>query len=139
MPAFAGAMVVIDLVLAVLFFSKGAIGLRAAPIRLGTAYLFAAMIIVPHIAAFPGAIVPDGLIGTSASAVWLWACWHTGFAVAIARHASRGGNPGPAARIRNSILVTLAIVVALTLVTTVGLPYLPAVVTVSRTSSAYSR
>ena len=47
MPGFAGAMVVIDLVLAVLLFSKGAIARRAGPIRLGTAYLFAALIIPP--------------------------------------------------------------------------------------------
>ncbi len=128
MPAFAGAMVVIDLVLAVLLFSKGAIGLRAAPIRLGTAYLFAALIIIPHIAAFPGAIVPEGLIGASATAVWLWACWHTGFAVAIMLHIMGRQVQARPHAIRNSILATLAIVTALTLVTTVGLPYLPPVV-----------
>ena len=129
MPAFAGAMVVIDLVLAVLLFSKGAIRRDAAPIRLGTAYLFAAMIIVPHIAAFPGAIVPDGLIGASATAVWLWACWHTGFAIAIARYVTGRQSQVQPREIRNSILGTLAIVVAMTLITTVGLPYLPDVVT----------
>ncbi len=128
MPAFAGAMVVIDLVLAVLLFSKGAIGLQAAPIRLGTAYLFAALIIVPHIAAFPGAIVPDGLIGSSATAVWLWACWHTGFAIAIGRHIIGRDTQAAPHAIRNSILATVAIVATLTLITTAGLPYLPEVV-----------
>lgn len=127
MPAFAGAMVVIDLVLAVLLFSKGAIAQRVEPIRLGTAYLFAALIIVPHIAAFPGAIVPEGLIGTSASAVWLWSFWHTGFALAICRHvAGRSAQARPHA-IRSTILVTAALVAALALVATAGLPYLPPV------------
>jgi diguanylate cyclase (GGDEF)-like protein len=128
MPAFAGAMVVIDLVLAVLLFSKGAIAQRAAPVRLGTAYLFAALIIVPHIAAFPGAIVPDGLIGASGSAVWLWSFWHTGFAVAIAFHATRGEVQAAPYAIRNAILATVAIVSALAIVATAGLPYLPPVV-----------
>ena len=129
MPAFAGAMVVIDLVLSVLLFSKGAIGLRSSPIRLGTAYLFSALIIVPHIAAFPGAIVPDGLIGTSASAVWLWAFWHTGFAIAIARHATGRQAEARKHAIRNSVLVTLVIVAMLAVIATAGAPYLPAVVT----------
>ena len=128
MPAFAGAMVVIDLVLAVLLFSKGSIARRGAPIRLGTAYLFAALIIVPHIAAFPGAIVPDGLIGTSATAVWLWSFWHTGFAIAIGRHVIGRQTKATPHAIRNAVLFTLAIVVGLTLLTTVGLPYLPAAV-----------
>ncbi len=127
MPAFASAMVVIDLVLAVLLFSKGAIGQRVAPLRLGTAYLFAALIIVPHLAAFPGGLVSGGLIGTSASAVWLWSFWHTGFAVAIARHAAFRDKRSRPHAIRNSVLFTLGIVIALALVATVGLPYLPSV------------
>ena len=129
MPAFAGAMVVIDLVLAVLLFSKGAIAHRAAPIRLGSAYFFAALIILPHIAAFPGAIVTDGLIGTSASAVWLWSFWHTGFAIAIARHATAREAEAAPHVIRNAVLVTTAIVAALAFLTTAGLPYLPSVLT----------
>ena len=128
MPGFAGAMVVIDLVLAVLLFSKGAIARRAGPIRLGTAYLFAALIILPHIAAFPGAIVPDGLIGASATAVWLWSFWHTGFALAIARHVTGRDTEARPHAIRDAVLVTLAVVIGLTLLTTIGLPYLPAVV-----------
>ena len=129
MPAFAGAMVVIDLVLAVLLFSKGAIARRASPIRLGTAYLFAALIIVPHLAAFPGALVPDGLIGTSATAVWLWAFWHTGFAVAIARYATGRQAQAEASAIRRAVLVAVSIVAVLTCLTTAGLPYLPSIVT----------
>lgn len=125
MPAFGGAMIVIDLVLAVLLFSKGAIGQRAAPVSLGTAYLFSALIIVPHIAAFPGAIMPNGLIGTSASAVWLWSFWHTGFALAIIRHVIGRRSESRSGVIFGSVIGTGAAVVLLAVIATVGVPYLP--------------
>jgi hypothetical protein len=78
MPAFGALACGIDLVTAVLLFSQGRI--RAAdPSRLGVAYLFSCLIIIPHLAAFPGAFLADPLLGTSASAVWLWFIWHGGF------------------------------------------------------------
>jgi diguanylate cyclase (GGDEF)-like protein len=127
MPVFGGAMIVIDVVLAVLLFSKGAIARRAAPIRLGTAYLFAALIIIPHLAALPGAIMPLSLIGSSASAVWLWTFWHTGFALAIIRHVLSVNKTVRPGAIITAVLATAGLVGLLTVVATWGLPYLPPV------------
>jgi diguanylate cyclase (GGDEF)-like protein len=125
MAAFGSATMVIDLVLAVLLFSKGAIARRAAPIRLGTAYLFAAFIIVPHIASFPGAIMLLPLIGTSASAVWLWTFWHAGFALTIIAHAvqpDRSVREGAIGRAVCGVAMTVAL---LALVATKGVDLLP--------------
>ena len=127
MPFFIGAMVVIDLVLAVLLFSKGATAKRAGSIRLGTAYLFGALIMLPHVAAFPGAITPKGLIGSSATAVWLWSFWHGGFAVAIILYVLGPRRAPRPHSIALAVAVTAAIVVALTLVATLGLAALPSV------------
>lgn len=127
MPVFGGAMVVIDLVVAVLLFSKGSITRRAAPVRLATAYLFAALVIVPHVAALPGAIMPFPLIGSSASAVWLWAFWHAGFALGIIRYVLSGDEEVRTGSIVPAVAGTAGLVGLLTLLATWGLPLLPAV------------
>ncbi|MCW6510866.1 ATP-binding protein [Lichenifustis flavocetrariae] len=126
MAAFGTAMVVINLLLAVLLFSKGSIERRGDATRLGAAYLFVAVIFVPLVASFPGALVQGTLIGTSISAVWLWSFWHAGFALYVMRYAWVAGQT---ARRGDSMAMTIAIVVAvclaLSLATTVLLPYLP--------------
>jgi diguanylate cyclase (GGDEF)-like protein len=126
MPAFGALMFVIDLVTTILLLSQSQIDRSAGTGRLGLAYLFSATIIVPHIAAFPNALVPGSLIGGSASAVWLWFCWHGGFALLVVLYAARTRQTqrriGPGA-----IAAVLGAVVALALLVTVGLPLLPAI------------
>src|ERR1700712_2994560 len=62
MLAFGSAMLITNLLLAGLLYSRGRSERDGAASRLGTAYLFVALIFVPLMAAFPDAIVAGSLI-----------------------------------------------------------------------------
>ena len=124
MSAFGAFMVVINLLLAALLFSRGVIEQESNAVRLGATYFFIGVIFVPLMAAFPGGFVAEPLIGTHVSAVWLWAFWHAGFGLGIIRYAiGRDASPASVAR---SMLGVVLIVIVLTLVATWGLSFLPA-------------
>jgi signal transduction histidine kinase/CheY-like chemotaxis protein len=135
MTAFGAAMVVINLILAALLYSKGVTEQRADPLRLGTAYLFVGASFVPLVLSFPNALVPGSIIGTGTSPVWLWSFWHAGFGLAIIRYAWCMNRPvGFVERtVTRSVLVVIGIVAALALTATLFLPYLPPVFANGRT------
>ena len=126
LSAFAASMVVINIILATLLFSKGAIEGRGDATRLGTAYLLEAFMLVSLLMTFPGAIVPGSLIGTGVSAIWVWIFWHAGFGLYVVRYAWHAGRPDrrPASFAGSLIGVTIA-AIATTIVATSFLPYLP--------------
>jgi diguanylate cyclase (GGDEF)-like protein len=124
MSAFGAFMVVINLLLSALLFSRGVIEEESSAIRLGAAYFFVAVIFVPLMAAFPGGFVTEPLIGTHVSSVWLWAFWHAGLGLGIIRYAL--GRDATKASVPRSMLGAILIVILLTLVATRGLPSLPA-------------
>ena len=97
MLAFGSAMLITNLLLAGLLFSRGRSERNGAASRLGTAYLFVAVIFVPLMAAFPDAILAGSLIGSKYSAVWLWSFWHAGFGLMVLRyvHALRRADDRP--------------------------------------------
>ena len=138
MTAFGAAMFVTNVLLAGLLFNRGVAERSAATVKLGSAYLFVAVIFLPLMAAFPGAFVPGNLIGEPVSSVWIWSFWHAGFAVLILRYAfgihrlaagDRAKRPWPA---REGMAIVAAVVV-LAWVATVGLPWLPALFTNGKT------
>ena len=125
MIAFGTAMIVINILLAAFLFSKGAIENREDAIRLGTAYFFIAAIFVPLTASFPGGFMPEPIIGTAESSVWLWCFWHIGFGLAILRYAALPRPVPGASSVLNAISGVLAIVVVATLIATVWIDRLP--------------
>ena len=126
MTAFGAAMIVINILLSAILFSRGAIERRNDATALGTAYLFVAVIFFPLVAAFPGGLMPGSLIGTSISPIWLWLFWHGGFAVAIIRYTIVPASPGrPRDGALRSVVAVVAAVVALTILSTVFVGYLP--------------
>jgi diguanylate cyclase (GGDEF)-like protein len=128
MTAFGAAMVVINVLLAALLFSKGAIEGRGDATRLGTAYFFVAIIFIPLIATFPGGIMPGSLIGTAISSVWLWSFWHAGFGLCIIRYAwPAGPTERPSPLLVAEMAGVAVAVLALTVVSTSLLRYLPTV------------
>lgn len=134
MTAFCAAMLVTNVLLAALLFNRGVAEQSAATVKLGSAYLYVAVIFMPLMAVFPGAFVSGSIIGEPVSAVWIWSFWHAGFAVLILRYAiaihrdaagQRPKRPWPA----REFVGVVAGVVVLACIGTIGLPWLPALFT----------
>jgi diguanylate cyclase (GGDEF)-like protein len=123
LTASGASLIVINLLLASLLFSRGRVGGQSSAVRLGAAYFFSATLQVPWLASFPGAFVPAPLIGAGSTPVWLWCFTHTGFSLGIIRYAS-APLASPASVLR-SVIFCIGASVALTLTATAGLPYLP--------------
>ena len=140
MLAFGFAMIITNLLLAGLMFSRGVNERSRGSIELGAAYWFVAILFLPLIAAFPDAVLPGGsLIGSTTSAVWLWSFWHVGFGMLVLRYAiaSRRRESQPDIErhkqsatslkrtLASEVLGCCAAVVALAWVSTAGLSVLP--------------
>ncbi len=94
LAVFSTAMIVINLLLAALLFIKGRVEGGRDTIRLGAAYLYVGLIVIPQTLSFPGALMPGSMIGTPATSLWFWIFWHVGFAVAVMRYAWSTGYSG---------------------------------------------
>ncbi|MES2183005.1 MAG: sensor domain-containing diguanylate cyclase, partial [Pseudomonadota bacterium] len=134
MTAFGMAMLLANGLLAALLFSRGLSERDSATVRLGTAYFFVAIIVVPLVAVFPDAVVPGALLGDTRSPAWLWTFWHAGFGLAVLRYAlavQRRTYRG--VERTGEIVGTLAIAAVLTWLSTAGVAYLPAVMAEGQT------
>ena len=126
LPAFGSLTFVGDFITALLLLSQARALNDRSLAWLGAAYFFSATIIVPHLLAFPGVFSEGPVIGSSGSAVWLWAIWHGGFALGIVNFAVRKPEEsGRAVVIRPIILSILLLAAGLSLVVTLGEPLLP--------------
>jgi diguanylate cyclase (GGDEF)-like protein len=128
LPAFGSLTFIGDLITALLLFSY-ARALNDRPIaRLGAAYFFSALVIIPHLMAFPGVFAATSVIGNSASAVWLWVAWHSGFALGVVSFARLlPAQPLGPARVAPIVLGVLGLVIAAAIVATMGEPLLPTI------------
>ena len=82
-PAYDAAVIVLDLVTAVLLYSQyRQLGHRSF-LALACGYLFTALLAGAHALSFPDAFVPGSLIGGEQTTVWLWMMWHGLFPFAI--------------------------------------------------------
>ena len=79
-PAYEAALFLMDLITAVLLFDQFFYLRAFSVLLLGSAYLFDALMIVPHALTFPGAFTTTGLLGAKAqTTAWLYVFWHGGF------------------------------------------------------------
>jgi diguanylate cyclase (GGDEF)-like protein len=126
MLAFGSAMLITNLLLAGLLFSRGHSEGNSAASRLGTAYFFVAVIFLPLMAAFPDAILPGSLIGSKYSAVWLWSFWHGGFGLLVLRyvHAVRRPQARPWMELAD-VAAVVVLVGALVVASTTAIGWLP--------------
>jgi PAS domain S-box-containing protein len=132
-PAYEAALIVVDLITAVLLFGQFARA-RSLPILvLACGYLFDALIIVPHALTFPGIFAPQGTFGAGPqTAAWLYLFWHAGFAlfviayaVLVRRDDGRGSAAlAPKISLPVGIAATIALVLGLTVLTITGRSYL---------------
>jgi PAS domain S-box-containing protein len=128
-PGYQSALLVTDLVTAVLLLAQfeilGDRGLAA----LASGYLFTAMMAVVHALTFPRLFTPHGLLGAGPqTTAWLYMVWHAGFPLSVIAYALQHATVPAERRIYYTAgACTVAVVasVGATLVTTVGHALLP--------------
>lgn len=145
-PAYEAALVLSDLVTAVMLFGQyrilGHAGLRI----LACGYLFTALIAIAHALTFPGLVTDTGWLGAGPqSTAWLYMFWHAGFPAAVIVYALRkpgeaeGAVRAPRSFLRSgmvSVAAVLAAVVALTALATLGQSLLPPIMEGNRYTPA---
>ena len=126
MLAFGMTMIVTNLILASLLISRGKAEDDGSTVLLGATYLFVGLIFLPMTAAFPGALVPGALIGTTYSAIWVWTIWHASFGMGIIAHSACDSSTR-AASPKVTFWTVAATVAAVSLCATAGVDMLPRV------------
>lgn len=135
-PIYQSALVVNDVITAVLLFGQFAISRSRPLLLLGAAFLFTAFMAVAHALSFPGLLAPAGVIGGGAqTTAWLYFLWHGAFPLLVIGYALIKDEAQDAARVRGSVGAAIAwaagaafaIAWGITLVTTVGHDLLPVI------------
>lgn len=136
-PAGVTAVILLDLVTALLFLLQFRQHGRASTLVLACTYLYTGLVVIPYIMVFPGVFSADGLLGAgSQSAAWMWLFWHGGFPALLLVHAAvlrreQRGNVPPRrhdAALLPAALAVLLLVIALGALATLGHDWLPAVI-----------
>ncbi|MGE5467635.1 MAG: diguanylate cyclase domain-containing protein [Ignavibacteria bacterium] len=92
----AGFVLLVDAITSFVLFEQFRYHRRTIYVVLACAYLFSALVSIPFLLSFPGALRADGLpaIGAKQSSIWVWHCWHVIFpaliAAALLPHHERG-------------------------------------------------
>jgi two-component system, sensor histidine kinase and response regulator len=134
-PIYEAALVLNDLITAVLLFGQFRIRRSRAVLGLASGYLFTALITVSHALTFPGLFSPTGLLGAGPqSTAWLYMFWHGGFPLFVIGYARRKDareTAPPRGGVRPAILSRIAWVLGavggLTFLATAGQDALPAI------------
>lgn len=136
-PAYQAALFFTDLITAMLLIDQFLRVRSTSLLVLAAAYLFDALIIIPHTASFPGAFAQTGLLGAGEqTTAWLYIFWHGGFPLFVIAYAvlRRDDDAKPRWMKAQALLLVAAAVVgvalltaALTLLTTWGHDLLPIV------------
>ena len=135
-PIYESALVVNDLITAILLFGQFSILRSRGLCVLASGYLFTAFIAVAHALTFPGLFSPTGLLGAGPqSTAWLYMFWHVGFPVAVIAYTLLRDDDGVTSRPRGRVSITVlssvaavaAAVCGFTLLATAGQAALPAI------------
>ncbi|HKX02592.1 MAG TPA: MASE4 domain-containing protein, partial [Methylomirabilota bacterium] len=135
-PVYQSALVVNDLITAVLLFGQFAILRSRALLLLAGGYLFTALMAAAHALTFPGLFSPTGLLGAgSQTTAWLYMFWHAGFPILVGAYALLKDEEDQAAQLARHASVAilsvgaaaLAAVCGLTILATLGEHALPAI------------
>lgn len=139
-PAYQSALVVNDLITAVLLFGQFSIVRSRALLVLASGYLLSAFMAISHALSFPGLFAPTGLLGAGPqTTAWLYMFWHAGFPLLVVVYAlwkgethdmnERDGQPlvRTSTAILWSVAAVLLIACALTLLATAGQESLPSI------------
>jgi hypothetical protein len=142
-PIYESALVINDLITAVLLFGQFGILRSRALLMLACGYLLTAFMAVAHALTFPGLFAPTGLLGAGPqSTAWLYMFWHGGFPLLVIAYAllkgeardTTGAATGMA--VLASVAAVLVAVCGLTLLATAGQDALPAIMQGNRYTAA---
>jgi len=87
-PIYESALILNDLITAVLLFGQFAITRSRAMLALASGYLFTAATATGHMLSFPGLFTPSGLLGAGPqSTAWIYMFWHAGFPLFVMAYA----------------------------------------------------
>jgi signal transduction histidine kinase len=145
LPIYQSALVVIEVITAVLLFGQFGILRSPALLVLAGAYLFSALMAVAHALSFPGLFAQTGLLGAGGqTTAWLYFLWHGGFPLLVIAYALLAGRKigpesddrGSAAAIVSTIGLVLVVVCGLVLFTTAGHDQLPSIMQGDRDAPA---
>ncbi len=147
-PIYQTALVTSDLITTVLLFGQYSFLRSRALLVLGAGYLFCACMAVAHGLSFPGLFAPGGALGAGPqTTAWLYFLWHGGFPLFVLAYVHWKDRPGPRAgaqapvtgavhrSIAGAILGTLALALALVLLSTAGHDALPVLMRGNRDDS----
>jgi signal transduction histidine kinase len=83
-PVVEALMFLTDFITAVLLYSQLSIYRSKTLLILANGYFFTALIIIPHLASYPGVFAPAGLLGATVdTTAWLYYLWHLGLPVTL--------------------------------------------------------
>jgi len=134
LPLYQSALVINDLITAVLLYGQFRILHSRALLALAGGYLFCAAMAIFHLLSFPGLFAPAGLLGAGPqTTAWLYFFWHGGFPLFVTAYALLKDRPHQAGRAQTGVVtpvlfgaaLALAAAVALMLIATLGHNALP--------------
>lgn len=130
-PIYEAALVINDLITAILLLGQVNILRSRALLVLAGGYLFTALMAAAHMLTFPGLFTPTGLLGAGPqTTAWIYMFWHAGFPLAVIAYAllkNRGDAPILRPRLAMALAAVLVavLVCALTWLATGGEALLP--------------
>ena len=114
-PIYQSALLVNDLLTAIMLFAQFVILGSVALLVLAGGYLFGALMAIAHLLSFPRLFAPHGLIGGGAqTTAWLYLIWHAGLPLSVVAYALLGGRvvtrrPGRAVAVTSMAVVAVVI------------------------------
>jgi signal transduction histidine kinase len=130
-PIYQSALVVNDVITAVLLYGLFVMLRSRGLLLLASAYLFAACMAIVHALTFPGLFAPTGLLGAGPqTTAWLYMFWHAGFPLLVIAYAlprNEAQLPRPWLGIALGVTAVVIAALALTLLATAGKAALPAI------------
>lgn len=140
-PIYESALIVNDLITAVLLFGQFMIARSKAMAVLASGYLFTGIIAFCHMLTFPGLFAPGGLLGAGPqSTAWIYMFWHGGFplfviAYALIDRVETPSTPASDHPVRGTLLAVagvVALAVGFTALATIGGDALPPIMQANR-------
>ncbi|MDR7272974.1 signal transduction histidine kinase/CheY-like chemotaxis protein [Pelomonas saccharophila] len=137
-PLYQSALVLTDLITAVLLFGQYRILRSQALLMLGCGYLFTAALTTAHTLSFPGLFSATGLLGaTTQTTVWLYMFWHGGFPLFVLGYLALKSRPPLALPAPAWPALTLLGAAAFIATATLGSSWLPDLLVGGRYSPAF--